>query len=52
MTVAVHKGERIIACWPGFHDTLYGVAVDIGSTTIAAHLCDLATGRGRWPRRG
>ena len=44
VTVAVHKGERIVACWPGFHDTLLGIAVDIGSTTIAAHLCDLATG--------
>ena len=44
ITVAVHKGERIIACWPGFHDTLLGIAVDIGSTTIAAHLCDMATG--------
>ena len=30
--------------WPGFVDTVYGIAVDIGSTTIAGHLCDLATG--------
>ena len=44
ITVAVHKGERITACWPGFHDTLLGIAVDIGSTTIAAHLCDMASG--------
>jgi uncharacterized 2Fe-2S/4Fe-4S cluster protein (DUF4445 family) len=44
VTVAVHMGRRITACWPGFHDTLYGIAVDIGSTTIAAHLCDLHTG--------
>ena len=44
ITVAVHQGQRIIACWPGFHDRLLGVAVDIGSTTIAAHLCDMATG--------
>jgi uncharacterized 2Fe-2S/4Fe-4S cluster protein (DUF4445 family) len=32
------------AVWPGFHDRAYGLAVDIGSTTIAAHLCDLSTG--------
>mgnify|MGYP000532390113 CR=1 FL=1 len=44
ITVAVHQGQRITACWPGFHDRLLGVAVDIGSTTIAAHLCDMATG--------
>ena len=44
ITVAVHQGSRITACWPGFHDRLLGVAVDIGSTTIAAHLCDMATG--------
>jgi len=49
-TVAVREarpgseGGRIVALWPGYHDTLYGLAVDIGSTTIAAHLCDLHTG--------
>ena len=32
------------AVWPGFHDTSYGIAFDIGSTTVAGHLCDLATG--------
>ena len=25
--------------WPGFVDEAYGVAVDVGSTTIAGHLC-------------
>jgi uncharacterized 2Fe-2S/4Fe-4S cluster protein (DUF4445 family) len=44
VTVAVHGGTRILDVRPGFHDKLYGLAVDIGSTTIAAHLCDLATG--------
>jgi uncharacterized 2Fe-2S/4Fe-4S cluster protein (DUF4445 family) len=44
VTVAVHGGNRIIAIRPGYHDKLFGLAVDIGSTTIAAHLCDLATG--------
>jgi len=44
ITVAVHKNHQIIALWAGFHDKAYGVAVDVGSTTIAAHLCDLASG--------
>jgi uncharacterized 2Fe-2S/4Fe-4S cluster protein (DUF4445 family) len=48
-TVAVHSrlpggGKEVIALWPGYHDTAYGLAVDIGSTTIAAHLTDLSTG--------
>ncbi len=44
VTVAVHAGKQIIAVWPGLRETVYGLAVDIGSTTIAAHLCDLTSG--------
>ncbi|HEY5597531.1 MAG TPA: ASKHA domain-containing protein, partial [Kiloniellales bacterium] len=44
ITVAVHRGQVLITAWPGFHDRAYGVAVDVGSTTIAAHLCDLSSG--------
>ncbi|MEL7299697.1 MAG: ASKHA domain-containing protein [Pseudomonadota bacterium] len=50
VTCAVHLGDggsppRILQLWPGFHEgPVYGVAVDLGSTTIAAHLCDLSTG--------
>ena len=44
VTAAVRNGERLIAVWPGFHDQAYGVAVDVGSTTIAAHLCNLSQG--------
>ncbi|MDX1710460.1 MAG: ASKHA domain-containing protein, partial [Rhodovibrionaceae bacterium] len=44
VTVAVHRGKRITAIWPGFHDKAFGLAVDVGSTTVAAHLCDLASG--------
>ena len=44
VTVAVHRGLRVCAIWPGFHDEAYGVAFDIGSTTIAAHLCELSSG--------
>ncbi len=44
VTVAVYGGSRIVAVWPGFRDKAFGLAVDVGSTTIAAHLCDLASG--------
>ena len=44
VTVAVHGSSQIIAVWPGFRDRVYGMAVDVGSTTIAAHLCDLSSG--------
>ncbi|MEX0286537.1 MAG: ASKHA domain-containing protein [Paracoccaceae bacterium] len=50
VTVALHKGHRdeahrVIDIWPGLHEGgLYGLAVDLGSTTIAAHLTDLETG--------
>ena len=44
VTVAVHRGQRIVAVWPGFRDQAYGVAFDIGSTTLACHLAELSSG--------
>jgi uncharacterized 2Fe-2S/4Fe-4S cluster protein (DUF4445 family) len=44
VTVAVHAEKQIIGVWPGLHEALFGLAIDIGSTTIAAHLCDLTSG--------
>jgi uncharacterized 2Fe-2S/4Fe-4S cluster protein (DUF4445 family) len=47
-TVAVHQDggrPRIVAVWPGYRERLFGVAIDIGSTTIACHLVDLMSGR-------
>ena len=44
VTVAVREDREIVAVWPGFRGRLFGIAIDIGSTTIAAHLCDLASG--------
>ncbi|MCZ4266443.1 ASKHA domain-containing protein [Rhodobacteraceae bacterium G21628-S1] len=50
VTVAVHLGvdgqsPRIMHIWPGYYEgSIYGLAVDLGSTTIAAHLCDLKSG--------
>jgi len=44
VTVAVRDGQEVVAVWPGLNDRALGIAVDVGSTTIAGHLCDLATG--------
>jgi len=44
VTVAVRDGRQIVAAWPGFRDRVYGAAIDVGSTTIAVHLCDLVSG--------
>ena len=44
VTVAIHDRSRIVSVWPGLHEKVYGLAVDVGSTTIAAQLCDLTTG--------
>jgi uncharacterized 2Fe-2S/4Fe-4S cluster protein (DUF4445 family) len=44
VTVAVHDSSVITGVWPGLHDRALGIALDIGSTTIAGHLADLADG--------
>jgi len=44
VTVAVRNNEHIVAVWPGFRERAYGAAVDVGSTTIAVHMCDLSSG--------
>ena len=50
VTVALHQAlpggqARILDIWPGVHETpFYGLAIDLGSTTIAAHLCGLEDG--------
>jgi uncharacterized 2Fe-2S/4Fe-4S cluster protein (DUF4445 family) len=50
VTIAVHKSHsgataRVTEIWPGLHEGgLFGLAIDLGSTTIAAHLTDLETG--------
>ncbi len=44
VTVAIHDGRDVTAIWPGLHDRALGIAIDVGSTTIAGHLADLADG--------
>ena len=52
VTAAIHTprdgAPRLIDLWPGYREApLLGLAVDLGSTTVAAHLCDLQTGEVR-----
>lgn len=44
LTAIVRNENTVIDVWPGLHTDLYGVAVDVGSTTLAAHLCNLRSG--------
>ncbi len=44
VTVAVHNEQDIIGVWPGFKQDIFGIAIDVGSTTIAGHLTNLVTG--------
>ncbi len=50
VTVAIHRDMDIsrpfiVAMWPGLKNEAYGIACDIGSTTIAMHLVSLLSGR-------
>ena len=48
VTVALHDVDgspTILTLWPGFYEGgIFGMAIDLGSTTIAAHLTNLQTG--------
>jgi uncharacterized 2Fe-2S/4Fe-4S cluster protein (DUF4445 family) len=55
LQTALRKGQRGVTCtvWqehevirvqPGYHEVAYGLAVDVGTTTVAAYLCDLRLG--------
>ena len=44
ITVALRGGNRIIGVWPGLKEMILGAAIDIGSTTMSAHLCDMNSG--------
>ena len=43
-TAAVRSDGTLIHVWPGFHDRAFGLAIDVGTTTVAVHLTDLSTG--------
>lgn len=44
IAVRITDGFEVVAAWPGYVDAAFGIAVDIGSTTVAGHLCDLFSG--------
>ena len=44
VTAVVHGRRRLLAVRPGYVDGAWGVAIDVGSTTLAGYLLDLATG--------
>jgi len=44
-TVTVWMDREIIKIEPGFEETCYGLAVDIGTTTCVGYLTDLSTGK-------
>jgi uncharacterized 2Fe-2S/4Fe-4S cluster protein (DUF4445 family) len=43
VTVSVWMDQEVIRVKPGRCETSYGLAIDIGTTTVAAYFCDLAT---------
>jgi uncharacterized 2Fe-2S/4Fe-4S cluster protein (DUF4445 family) len=45
VTVSVWKEREVIKAEPGATEKAYGLAVDIGTTTVAGYLCDLTDGR-------
>ncbi|NNF53414.1 MAG: DUF4445 domain-containing protein [Acidimicrobiales bacterium] len=44
VSTALAATGEVVAIWRGFVDAACGVAIDVGSTTVAGHLLDLATG--------
>lgn len=44
VTVTVWQDRDAVRVQPGYSEEAYGLAVDIGTTTIAMHLCNLRTG--------
>jgi uncharacterized 2Fe-2S/4Fe-4S cluster protein (DUF4445 family) len=45
VTLTLWRDRRVIRIDPGYVEGLYGIAVDVGSTTIVCHLGDLRTGQ-------
>jgi uncharacterized 2Fe-2S/4Fe-4S cluster protein (DUF4445 family) len=44
VTTATWMDEEILDVRPGRVDALYGIAIDVGTTTVAGYLCNLTTG--------
>ena len=44
VTLTIWQDQEVLRVQPGYQDGVFGLAVDVGSTTVVAHLCDLRTG--------
>lgn len=44
VTVTLWRDHEVLRVEPGYKEGAHGLAVDIGSTTVVAHVCDLRTG--------
>ena len=42
VTVSVWNDKEVIRVRPGKHEHAYGLAIDVGTTTVAAYFCDLS----------
>ena len=45
VTVSLWRNAEVLRIQPGYAEGVYGLAIDVGSTTVVAHLSDLRTGR-------
>jgi uncharacterized 2Fe-2S/4Fe-4S cluster protein (DUF4445 family) len=45
VTAAIRMEREILAVFPGEVEDAYGLAIDVGSTTVAGYLCSLKTGK-------
>lgn len=43
VTVSVWNNKEVIRVQPGRVERAYGIAIDVGTTTVAGYLCDLTT---------
>jgi len=43
VTVSVWNNQEVIRFRPGKQEKAYGLAIDVGTTTVAAYFCDLTT---------
>lgn len=44
VTATIWEERQVIDVQPGYQEGAYGLAVDVGSTTVASYLCNLRTG--------
>jgi uncharacterized 2Fe-2S/4Fe-4S cluster protein (DUF4445 family) len=45
ITVSVWMDREIVKVEPGLVESSYGIAVDVGTTTVVGYLCDMTTGK-------